>query len=73
MFLKSDKHNSFAYLLSYFYVKNFVILSVQVRSGVTVALVARRKVLVLVIKYIQSTPARLWCHQDRDTPTGLST
>ena len=29
LFLKSDKHNSFAYLLSYFYVKNFVILSVQ--------------------------------------------
>ena len=24
MFLKSDKHNSFVYLLSYFYVKNFV-------------------------------------------------
>ena len=29
MFLKSDKHNPVAYLLSYFYVKNFVILSVQ--------------------------------------------
>ena len=26
MFLKSDKHNSVDYLLSYFYVKNFVLI-----------------------------------------------
>ena len=47
MFLKkSDKHKSVVYLLSYFYVKNFVWFSGYKK------LLGNRNVLLIVLKYI---------------------
>ena len=45
IFFKSDKHNSVVYLLSYFYVKNFV-------SQGTKKLLGNWNVLLIVLKYI---------------------
>ena len=46
MFLKSDKHNSVVYLLSYFYVKNVVWFSGYKK------LLGNWNVLLIVLKYI---------------------
>ena len=45
-FFKSDKHKSVVYLLSYFYVKNFVWFSVYKK------LLGNWNVLLIVLKYI---------------------